>query len=424
MSTTKYDQYGEAAAALLRAKDRAIEEAKQKAAGSFFAKTRQVWGLEAAKLTTSSDNWKLFDRTKNKFDWECLGMSKARKTKMVYKNTRDHARGNYEIVSAKGSQSSTSADTKKAIWKTDVVGNPNVSIAEGAHLLPAGEEIDHVEWFQVGAAAVGINESASVATKLKALRGCKNGSRRFDYEGVLHFVSNRLLMAAQKYALDGDHPRMMIVPVLDHEGVRDWTGSGYKAIVLVGNPHNEIPLEDQLPDNEIHDTYQKCGFSHAGIAQAEPGEVETARVILRVGILALAEMIQSLTEEDLKGVENQSTKGSSNLRRAKQSLDERKSEVHVPKKLSEDEHHVHVAKVQFVDHDGTNGHPAPDPFLLLMKAANIWARLTGMKFLANASLPNFDTEKDVQAQEIYLRYKESLERNTSREELARGLGQL
>ena len=59
-----------------------------------------------------------------------------------------------------------------------------------------------------------------------------------------------------------------------------------------------------------------------------------------------------------------------------------------------------------------------------MKAANIWARLTGMRFLANASLPNFDTEKDVQAQELYLEHKESLERNTSREELARGLGQL
>ena len=47
-----------------------------------------------------------------------------------------------------------------------------------------------------------------------------------------------------------------------------------------------------------------------------------------------------------------------------------------------------------------------------MKAANIWAHLTGMRFLANGILPNFDTEADVQAQELYLEYTESFSRGT------------
>ena len=97
MSTINYDKHGPEVAAILRENDILR--------GSYFAKTRQVWGVSSATLSKSGENWNRFDRTRHSFDWKCLAMSRERKLLELYKSTRDHAQQEeHDIVSSKRSR--------------------------------------------------------------------------------------------------------------------------------------------------------------------------------------------------------------------------------------------------------------------------------------------------------------------------------
>ena len=49
--------------------------------------------------------------------------------------------------------------------------------------------------------------------------------------GIKHFPSNRIRLAGQALYLDQYHC-VLIVPILDANGVKEWNGKGYDAIVL------------------------------------------------------------------------------------------------------------------------------------------------------------------------------------------------
>jgi hypothetical protein len=57
-------------------------------------------------------------------------------------------------------------------------------------------------------------------------------------------VSNKIRIAAQKEYFD-NHPRVLIVPVMDLETIKSWNGEGYKAVVMVGcSPTTVASLAD------------------------------------------------------------------------------------------------------------------------------------------------------------------------------------
>ena len=69
-------------------------------------------------------------------------------------------------------------------------------------------------------------------------------------------------------------------------------------------------------------------------------------------------------------------------------------------------------------------HPAPDPLLLVLRAANTFGMLAGMKMLAAASSDDDNiSEGDIMAEEAYLEAREQSLRPTSWLDLATGLGQ-
>ena len=77
-----------------------------------------------------------------------------------------------------------------------------------------------------------------------------------------------------------------------------------------------------------------------------------------------------------------------------------------------------VLKITFSAHTDNEGHPAPDPLLLLFKAANVWGRMIGVHFLANGEIPAvFDTDNHIHAVENCLEWHQSNLKIVSREEL-------
>jgi hypothetical protein len=63
--------------------------------------------------------------------------------------------------------------------------------------------------------------------------------QRVDSTGVVHFVANKLRMKGQGIAIDGETPKMLMVPCMTLEAARRWKGEGYKMAVLTGLPHGQ-----------------------------------------------------------------------------------------------------------------------------------------------------------------------------------------
>ena len=393
--------------------------------GKFFAATKRVWKSVNHTLRRepsgdfSAENWgKLVRET---VDFDCLAMSKVRKRCKLYQSTKEHAEDSqFESISVKSLRSSTAtADTKRKIWSRDVAGNANNEYAEGAHLLPAGKS-DHVDWFRIGGAVVGLDEKNSdITTMLKATRGCQNPDkkRRFEFEGVLHFVSNRLYLAQQKHLIDGENPKMLVVPLLQLDQIHSWAGTGYDAVVLVGEPDSETPVDNPMTDEDVHEAFVAARMNNDDIKTAEPQQVIHAAGILKDGVVALAEMLLSMSENELNAVQAVDQKSTERLRKARQNLTNSGGGVNVPDVINDNiaKDDCRVMLVSFSAHseDEPPHHVAPDPLLLLLKAANVFGRLTGMDFLANGVIPTLDSESDIEQMEVYAALLDMVPRKTN-----------
>ncbi|KAL3912966.1 MAG: hypothetical protein SGILL_006679 [Bacillariaceae sp.] len=395
--------------------------------GGFYTHTKNVWSAVPENLHTDASHWKRFIRSEASLNFNCIAMSRDKKQRKWYQQTRTHAvEVDSVIVDPSSSRSSPSLLTKEAIWHTDINGNVNNEYVEGAHILPAGDS-DHVDWYNIGGAAVGLGVSASTKEKLRAVRGCKNmltaQQKRHYHEGVLHLVSNRLYLKSQKQHIDGQRPKMLIVPIRSYDQVVGWKGEGYSAIVLVGEPETDVPLPEdlQVSDDKKKEVYRESRLNRETTADSQ--DVTQACNLLRDGVLALAEMIKSITDEDLLSISAENKKSAERLLSSRDKIGDT---ILVPGMVNETvPSNYKVLKITFSDHTDNEGHPAPDPLLLLFKAANVWGRMIGVHFLANGEIPDvFDTDKHIHAVENYLEWHQSNLKDVSREELALGLGQL
>ena len=392
--------------------------------GKYFAATKRVWksGNHTLRREPSGDfsaeNWRKLVR--GTVDFKCLAMSKVKKRRKLYQSTKEHAEDNQlESISIKSLPSSTAtADTKRKIWSRDVAGNANDEYAEGAHLLPAGKS-DHVDWFRIGGAVVGLDEKNSdITTMLKATRGCQNpdNKRPFEFEGVLNFVGNRLYLSHQKKLIDGKNPKMLVVPLLPLDQIRSWAGTGYDAVVLVGEPDSETPVDNPMTDDAVHMAFRAARMNNDDIKTAGPQQVIHAAGILKGGVVALAEMLLSMSENELNAVQAVDQESAERLRKARQNLTN-SGGVNVPDVINDNiaKDDCHVMLVSFSAHseDEPPHHVAPDPLLLLLKVANVFGRLTGMDFLANGVIPTVDSESDIEQMEMYATLLDMVPRKTN-----------
>jgi hypothetical protein len=111
-------------------------------------------------------------------------------------------------------------------------------------------------------------------------------------------------------------------------------------------------------------------------------------VFLEAAVVALHDMIASLTEEELDYVTtpNETT---NQLRQAHE--DAKSMKCKVPRPLSTTQSGGKpVCLLTFGDHSDTSMHPAPDPLLLVLRAANTFGIMAGMKMLAVTENDDYD----------------------------------
>ncbi|KAG7369593.1 hypothetical protein IV203_027339 [Nitzschia inconspicua] len=426
--------------------------------GKYYAYTANVWKIEEVKR--NGNEWQSFLRSVRKNDaFKCrYAETKSNSVELItndpYGITRYGAQNTNcavtrSITAASSSTSQSEKIARDAVWPKDIFGRKPYS-QHIAHLIPAGKSVSHKQWLNVAAAVLGIQNDADITVKKKAARGFiqeqtspveitqesgSNSDQRPNQQpkkpgtGVIHFVTNKIRLHNQEKTLDGKSdrkkPSLLIVPVLTLQGAKDWRGKGYSAICLAGYPRESV-----FDDIDTKGVYNDIGLADSNLLtarhprDAKPEEVSMASDLLRAAVLALQDMIGSLSEDDLSYCENPNENVNKKpLREA--SEEAQKLLCKVPGQLPKHETEQPVCLITFGDHDNADMHPAPDPLLLVLKAANIFGIMAGMKMLANASS---DSDSDISIgdiieEEAFLEAREQALRPKTWEDLARGLGQ-
>ncbi|KAG7369588.1 hypothetical protein IV203_027334 [Nitzschia inconspicua] len=423
--------------------------------GKYYAFTANVWKVEEVKR--NGDEWQSFIRSLRKKDaFKCrYAETKSNGVELAkidpYNITRNGAQNTNcdvpkSITARSSSMPQSSNITRDAVWPKDIFGRKADS-QHIAHLIPAGKSVSHKQWLKIAAAVLGIRNDADITIKKKAARGFvsqqtsqvkltqeseSNSDKRPNQvqkkpgTGVIHFVTNKIRLQSQENTLDGKKPTVLIVPVMTLQGAKDWRGEGYSAICLAGHPR-----ESHLDVLEASSVYKKIGFSDNDLLtvrhtrDANPEELNMACDLLRAAVLALQDMIASLSEDDLSYCENPNENVNKKLLR-EASEEAKKLLCKVPGKvINHDLGEKPACLITFGDYEDADMHPAPDPLLLVLKAANIFGIMAGMKMLANASS---DSDSDVSTgdiieEEAFLEAREQALRPKTWEDLARGLGQ-
>jgi hypothetical protein len=156
---------------------------------------------------------------------------------------------------------------------------------------------------------------------------------------------------------------------------------------------------------------------------AKQAELNTACTFLKVAVLALRDMIAILSDDEVALAT--SKKNNENELRAARDEAKNNGTCKVPHPVSTSASGGKPAcLVTFGGVKDTEMHPAPDPLLLVLRAANIFGIMAGMKMLASGASDDSDIcSDDIMWEERCLEVREQVLRDRSWSDLARGLGQ-
>ncbi|CAJ1970171.1 unnamed protein product [Cylindrotheca closterium] len=256
------------------------------------------------------------------------------------------------------------------------------------------------------------NESAS---ETNAQQLGKN--RKVNLVGTKHFTTNMIRLKGQESNFD-TKPHLLIVPILSSKNAVAWQGEGYEALFIIGTPKplnkmgfNTVPfdgnrsegldhegprptvvLDDRTVDESrtesIGAVADEVGLKEEGTTASEE-EIEIARKLLETAVLALAHCVIRDAEK-YNDWDIQERDALSKLKDSRVFPPDPK-QVWVPSVIerSSAEDRLRVRKIAFGSYDAPVGesdvgHPAPDPMLLIAKAANNWAAAHRQRLLAGA----------------------------------------
>jgi hypothetical protein len=269
---------------------------------------------------------------------------------------------------------------------------------EIAHLVPASPL--HASLFHfVAGWAFGL-DSQRVAPEVvqKLIHGCQSGdnSRRLDHTGLKHLASNKIRLRGQKEYYDKLVPNVLIVPICNLVEAKNWNGEDYHAIVLIG-AKKEVNLMDiagGIGMQQIHEL-------------ATRDEIEKARELLTATLKGMAQALQKFKPNNA-WAPFLAEKHQAVLTKL---LDNFPAEgtVMVPTAMEVEEQDLKVCKIQFVKQGSREGHPAPDPLLLVVKAAINWSAFHNQRLLSGGEVQDDDTDNDssylsILAEEQYLEW--------------------
>lgn len=398
----------------------------------YFATTSSI--VKAVAQTTSPQRWSDLHRKSTSDKPVAINVrrkSTGAKQLDPYTVTRNAIQAeNGGLASSLSTRTESDNDTvaKARIWSSDLFGRKvfNSKLAQIAHIIPAGK-IEHEEWFGVAGAILGLDENSSTEHKLMALRGVKNKRKRgtgekaqdekekttsrIHHSGYLHSVSNKLRLQGQAGVVDGDQPKMLIIPAMTLDDAKEWRGQGYTAAILVGLPDSDVPLGYALDEEREKMVYSDISLNTPKLysdlkqgngalltmtnVQEENEYMRKASESLAATVLGIAQYVRTLETCDLSLLQPK------NQVLLKDRSRSRHAQVLVPQFKRSGERPILF--VRFGDQTGGSQkmelHPAPDPLGLLCKAANAFSIMVGQKLLANQDPPEL-SDYDFELQEL------------------------
>ena len=277
--------------------------------------------------------------------------------------------------------------------------------------------------------------------------------------GLKNFGCNKIRLKDQKLYLD-NKPGVLILPAgMTLQEVLEWNGKEYTAIVMAGGITQEIVKNTKVLTVSLEETpianvcagigmnLEEEGVPHESVEvrNEDDNAVEKARKLLHIAVSGMAYSANERLDQTFKFFDKE--KDRQVIKNLKELLDDfakttKWSVIHPCFKTCTKP----VRLITFSDHDAREGHPAPDPLLLLIRAAIIWSWRYGQKLLVVASKEyhpgdsdivsdgvsgvdsdddgESDNELDELATEQFLEYLTALQRPPdSLEELAHRLGQ-
>jgi hypothetical protein len=318
------------------------------------------------------------------------------------------------------------------VFPTTVFGDVNFQ-ADLAHLVPAsatnaGMYGDVARWvFGLG------DEDADGEVIQKLIHGCAPPNRtggvgpRIVGTGLKHFATNRIRLPWQAQFFDGK-PCIFIIPVMTLDAVLNWNGGPYSAIFLAGRfPWNPQAVEEVAVELVYENTMRRR------MPLASRNQVRTAGDLLRATILGLAYSYLFRQDQVLAAAAGNTVAAYNTLHDENEILNPpgvlhntpnamTGEGVIVPRLLDLPEG-AHIGLVEFSGHEVNDGHPAPDPMLLVIKTAANWSWRHGQKLIAAGERPEEEDELDTMEIEAFHAFREDSYRAHSIEELAIGLHQ-
>jgi len=327
----------------------------------------------------------------------------------IYKITLDAAEEHSEDASTQ-TRTSTSKypNFNKRVWPITVFGGEGASCDEIAHLVPLSRKNAESCWFVAeflfgcsdADAGVNVDEKQQQWAKIqRLLHGSKkrNGNgdkKKVEDTGIKHMVTNKVLISSQQLYFDS-MPSVIIVPILSRSDAIDWKGGGYNAIALIDAYHDPASHDSILEDSKspIETVCEITRFKHGSNEQATEDEVKKAHTLLckYTRAIAYAQKYRKPTQ-----CEFELSAG---------------GKMFFPT-LPDNVESLKVRKISFSNgnaNDGSEGHPAPDPLLLVSKAVINLQKRNGFE-IAVSEDPEDEhyrpSEESIQAQEEYLRERE------------------
>ena len=203
-----------------------------------------------------------------------------------------------------------------------------------------------------------------------------NSSKRKSGVGIKHFRTNRIRLKCQKNYLDR-YFCLFIVPVMTMDEVKDWNGSNYTAIVLACDYVN-----DNDRQSESAQVYQKISAFRGNIEFAVAEDCNKACALLEAMVLCVCKSSRDTFTQEfhkreplLKFFLETSDESPKYIKR-----DGSISHVCVPRSKQWNSTN-RVRKITFSDSNAVNNNPAPDPVLLLGKAASNWLKRQKLNIL-------------------------------------------
>ena len=360
--------------------------------GNYFTSIENLWTSEAVPFATADTT--LFNRT---YEITCRQVHEG------YRKTVDGAIKTCNAVTdgaGRSNDSQSSSQSESGPLQLDVFG-VNQANTESAYLLPRSPDCaslwyHFVPYVLCSLEVTNVNDEGETTTIFtpdmaqwnyfqKCIHGFAVRKRRANGEGIKHFRTNRIQLRDQKYYL-GKQYCLLIIPVLNIDEVKNWNGSGYSAIVVAGQYKVES-VKIVLPST----VYKRIEAHEGCVTFANEEECSTARLLLETMVLCVCKSSRdTLTDQFRRDTLDKKYYQEKN----KNSSTDVKSDAAtapVPKSSRVWNNTNRVRKVTFAASNHLNMNPAPDPVLLLGKAASNWLKRQGLFVLPGC---NDDDDND------------------------------